>query len=108
MGFVGALYDATGDYDISFIVGGVILVLAGLVFCLLHLSYFTRRSAGVSNDLLMSDPRDIPAPPSFSDLESEAFQSSPSAVPSPDDQPQPTDDVDNPGVTFSSKPVMIG
>ena len=68
----------TGDYDISFIVGGVILVLAGLVFCLLHLPYFTRRRLDLNDEFFtmdIADQRDIPQPPTLSDLESEAFES---------------------------------
>ena len=38
----GFVYDATKNYDDSFHVGGVMMILAGLLFCLLHLPYFKR------------------------------------------------------------------
>ncbi|KAI0211223.1 Monocarboxylate transporter 9, partial [Lamellibrachia satsuma] len=38
----GFVYDATNDYDDSFHVGGFMLILAGLLFSLLHLPYFRR------------------------------------------------------------------
>jgi len=38
----GIVYDATKNYDDSFHVGGVMLIVAGVMFCLLHLPYFQR------------------------------------------------------------------
>ena len=40
MWFSGFVYDATGNYDISFHIGGVMLVISGLLYSLLHLPRF--------------------------------------------------------------------
>ena len=44
IGFIqGFVYDATNDYNNCFQVGGIMLLLGGLLCCILHLPYFTRR-----------------------------------------------------------------
>ena len=49
------MYDATNDYDDSFHVGGFTLILAGLLFCLLHLPYFQRLQKKNEQDIPYSD-----------------------------------------------------
>jgi MFS family permease len=39
----GMVFDATGDYDMSFHVGGVMFIMAGLMYCILHLPHFSRK-----------------------------------------------------------------
>ena len=49
------MYDATNDYDDSFHVGGCMLILAGLLFSLLHLPYFRRLQKKNEQDIPYSD-----------------------------------------------------
>ncbi len=39
----GYIFDMTQNYDWSFHIGGAMFVIAGLLYCLLHLPYFTRK-----------------------------------------------------------------
>ena len=43
----GIVYDITGNYDTAFHVGGALLFLTGLLFCLLHLPRFKPKSVAV-------------------------------------------------------------
>lgn len=57
----GFVYDGTKNYDVSFHIGGAVLVLSGLLYCLLHLPVFKRHS-----DKLQEDDEvfpDLPVPP---------------------------------------------
>lgn len=54
------VYDLTGDFNASFHVGGLMLSLAGLLCCLLHLPFFKLK--GVANLEQAAIDMDIPLP----------------------------------------------
>ena len=47
----GVVYDMTKNYDLTFHVGGVLLVLTGLLFCLLHMPRFKTKTVTSQTDL---------------------------------------------------------
>ena len=48
--FSGFVFDATNNYDVSFHIGGVMLVLSGLLYSLLHLPRFQKNMEKVLID----------------------------------------------------------
>lgn len=54
------IYDLTLDFNASFHVGGLMLTLAGLICCTLHLPYFQRRCTSKLEQVAMD--LDIPLP----------------------------------------------
>ena len=78
MSLAGYVYEATGDYDMSFHIGGGVLIVTGALFCILHLPYFTKRKLANAEESAMMqviDPN-IPLPESTDDEEDdeEAFE----------------------------------
>jgi hypothetical protein len=54
------VYDMTLDYSASFHVGGLMLTLAGMLCCVLHLPFFQRRC--ISKLEQVANEMDIPLP----------------------------------------------
>lgn len=51
----GLVFDATGDFDMSFHIGGSMLIVSGLIFCLLHLPIFSRKMKDVEAPMFVDD-----------------------------------------------------
>lgn len=52
---IGRLYELMQDYDITFVLGGITLLISGLLFCCLHLPFCAkyRKDLQLINDLEM-------------------------------------------------------
>ena len=54
------VFDATQDFNASFHVGGILLFVAGLLFCTLHLPYFREQTANRDDILDVQEIPDFP------------------------------------------------
>ena len=66
----GYMFDWTGNYDAAFHLGGAVLVVSGLLFCLLHLPYFQHANADdpvLEDQTIAEIPDDILLDNEFSD-----------------------------------------